>query len=122
MALPALIKTLQKEFDKKIVTAERMDDRRCFGVDRSLDHSVEVGKPIVWHNLKDLSQKGYAVILYNGSLHGTETVGATVVDEINSLRVTQSPNASIQEGPTSFRDIYDSIAAKYPVIVGGKPL
>jgi len=122
MTLPALIKTLQKEFDNKIVTAEKMADRRCFDVDYSLDDSVESGKPLGWNNLKDLSQNGYAVVLYDANLSGAEAVRATVVDEINCLRVTQSPDSSIQEDLTSFRDIYDYIATEYPVIVSGKPL
>ena len=121
MTLPELVKTLQKEFDKKIVTA-KMTDRNYFSVDNSLDNNLENGKPLVWHNLKNLSQNGYATVLYSDNPNKIDAVRATVVDEINCLRITHSPNSSIQTGPISFRDIYNNIAPKYPIIVSGKPL
>lgn len=122
MALTALVNALQKEFKQKVVTAQRVADRRYFEVDSSLDNSVDVGKPIMWDNLKHLSQDGYAVVLYDKNLARNDAVRATVVDEINSLRITQAPTSGVKVGPTSYRKIYESIASEYPVIVSGKPL
>jgi hypothetical protein len=118
MEILKLIKTLQKEFGDKVVTAERMADRRFFITNNSLDNKIESGKPIIWNNLKKLSQEGYVTVLYQNNLMQEKgAIKVSVTDETNCFKIKESPNANIQCGPVSFREIYESLSTKYPIVV-----
>ena len=111
---------LEKEFNGKVVVAERTDDRRGFKVDMCLDNHVEMGQQITWRNLIDLSNKGYAIVLHDGILDGGAYVKAIVINEMNNFKITHSPASEISEGQISFKEIYDRIASEYPVVISRK--
>jgi hypothetical protein len=44
------------------------------------------------------------------------------MDEINCIKIRDSPNENIPKGLASFRDIYDYITIQYPTIISDKSL
>ena len=75
-----------------------------------------------YSNLKDLSEKGYATVLYDSNLNKREVIRASTMDEINCIKIRDSPNENIPKGLASFRDIYDYITIQYPTIISDKSL